>query len=428
MISRYARPEMTALWSDTTRYETWARVEVLACEAQARFGHLPGGVVEHVRRAPVPSAWQVAEQERERDHEVLSFLAAYCAGMPADAARWVHLGMTSYDLVDTALGHLLGRAVDLVLTDLRRLRAVLAERAREHWDTICVGRTHGVHAEPTTFGHKLAGFAFAVHRSIGRVTQAGEAVRVGTLSGAVGTYSLIDPRVESDVCGALGLGIEPVPSQIVARDRHAQLVQAMATAGACIEHLALELRLLQRSEVCEVEEHRTAGYQGSSAMPHKRNPTTSERLCGLARVLRGYDSMALEDVAVWHERDLAHSSVERIVLPDCLTLAHYLAGAAGHLVETLRVFPGRMRRTLEASTDVVLSSGVLAGLLREPGDREAAYRTVQEAANRAALAGESLAGTLRTVGRRVEVPSPERFLSHHDVVLARLEELRELDC
>jgi adenylosuccinate lyase len=427
MISRYARPEMTALWSDATRYETWARVEVLACEAQARLGHIPGEVLDHIRRAPVPSAAAVAEQERQRDHEVLSFLAAYCAGMPSEAARWVHLGMTSYDLVDTALGHLLGRAVDLVLADLRRLRAVLAERAREHWDTICLGRTHGVHAEPTTFGHKLAGFAFAVHRSTGRVALAGEAVRVGTLSGSVGTYSLIDPRVEAEVCAALGLGIEPVPSQIVARDRHAQLVQAMATAGACVEHLALELRLLQRSEVQEVEEHRSPAYQGSSAMPHKRNPTTSERLCGLARVLRGYASMALEDVAVWHERDLAHSSVERIVLPDCLSLAHYLAGTACHLVETLQVFPDRMRRALEQSAEVVCSSGVLAGLLREPGDREATYRTVQRAADHAARTGESLAGTLGTAGLTVDVPAPGRFLRHHDVVLARLEELRELD-
>jgi adenylosuccinate lyase len=354
---------------------------------------------------------------------VLSFLAAFCAGMPAEAARWVHLGMTSYDLVDTGLGHLLGRAVDLVLDELRRLRAVLAERAREHWDTICLGRTHGVHAEPTTFGHKLAGFAFAVDRSVGRVERAREAVCVGTLSGSVGTYALIDPRVESYVCAALGLGVEPVPSQIVARDRHAQLVQAVATAGACIEHVALELRLLQRSEVREVEERRTSGYQGSSAMPHKRNPTTSERLCGLARVLRGYASVVLEDVAVWHERDLAHSSVERIVLPDSLTLAHYLAGAACRLVETLEVFPDRMRQALDASKDVVLSSGVLADLLRGSGEREAVYRTVQRAAVRAHLTGESLADTLRTAGVRVEAPSPERFLVHHDVVLARLEEL-----
>lgn len=279
MIPRYTLPEMADLFADQSRYATWVKVEILASEAQAGLGRVPAAAVEDMRRARVPLAARVAEIEKERDHEVLSFLAAYCEDIPEDSARWVHLGMTSYDLVDTALGHTLARATDLLLAAARRLRATLVGKALEHWDTVMVGRTHGVHAEPTTFGHKLGVHAFAVDRSITRLTAAREAVAVGTVSGSVGTYALIDPEVERHVCDALGLGVEPVPSQVVARDRHAQLMQAVAALGACIEQIALELRLLQRTEVREVEEHRTGAYQGSSAMPHKRNPTTSERLC-----------------------------------------------------------------------------------------------------------------------------------------------------
>ncbi|TNY36141.1 adenylosuccinate lyase [Thermomonospora catenispora] len=422
MISRYSLPEMAELWSDQTRYATWARVEVLACEAQALLGRVPESALADIRNAPVPSAERVAELERERDHEVLSFLAAFCEGMPADSARWVHLGMTSYDLVDTALGHTLARACDLLIGAARRLRAVLVDRAVEHWETVCIGRTHGMHAEPTTFGHKLAGFAFAIDRSIRRLEAAREQVAVGTISGSVGTYALIDPFVEQHVCGALGLGVEPVPSQIVARDRHAQLLQAVATLGACIEQIATEVRLLSRSEVREVEEPRTVAYQGSSAMPHKRNPTTSERLSGLARLLRGYADTALEDVALWHERDLSHSSVERVVLPDALTIAHYQATAAADLVAGLQVFPGRMRAAISQSEGRVYSSAVLADLLESGGDRERAYRMIQDAAN-----GEDFLTLLKTEGIETDHLRPERFLARHDVVYKRLEALRDLD-
>ncbi|WNZ06329.1 adenylosuccinate lyase [Streptomyces sp. 11x1] len=427
MIPRYTLPEMADLFTDQSRYATWVEVEILATEAQVELGRVPRQALEDMRRAPVPLAARVAEIEKERDHEVLSFLAAYCEPIPQDSARFVHLGMTSYDLVDTALGHTLARATDLLITAARRLRRVLAERALEHWDTVMVARTHGIHAEPTTFGHKLGGYAFAADRSLARLTAARQAVAVGTVSGSVGTYSLIDPAVEAHVCRALGLGVEPVPSQVVARDRHAQLLQAVAALGACVEQVALELRLLQRTEVREVEEPRAGAYQGSSAMPHKRNPTTSERLCGLARLLRGYASAALENVALWHERDLAHQSVERVVLPDSLCVGHFQATKAAELVQALTVHPERMRAHLDATDGLIYSSPVLADLLGEGVERERAYRSVQAAANRTIATGEHFSATLAHEGIDLPALGPERFLTHHDVVRSRLEILRDLD-
>ncbi|CAL9278381.1 MULTISPECIES: adenylosuccinate lyase [Streptomyces] len=427
MIPRYTLPEMADLFADQSRYATWVKVEILASEAQAGLGRVPAAAVEDMRRARVPLAARVAEIEKERDHEVLSFLAAYCEDIPEDSARWVHLGMTSYDLVDTALGHTLARATDLLLAAARRLRATLVGKALEHWDTVMVGRTHGVHAEPTTFGHKLGVHAFAVDRSITRLTAAREAVAVGTVSGSVGTYALIDPEVERHVCDALGLGVEPVPSQVVARDRHAQLMQAVAALGACIEQIALELRLLQRTEVREVEEHRTGAYQGSSAMPHKRNPTTSERLCGLARLLRGYADTALENVALWHERDLAHQSVERVILPDSLSVGHFQTVMAADLINSLTVRPDRMRAHIDTTDGLIHSSAVLADLLARGVERERAYRSVQAAADHTLATGEHFAAGLAREGIDVESLEPERFLTRHDVIRTRLETLRELD-
>ncbi|WP_329136555.1 adenylosuccinate lyase [Streptomyces sp. NBC_01476] len=426
MIPRYTLPEMSDLFSDQARYATWARVEILATEAQVSLGRVPEDALRDIRRARVPLPDRVAEFEKERDHEVLSFLAAYCEDMPDSSARWVHLGMTSYDLVDTALGHTLARATDLLTAAGRRLRRVLVDRALEHWETLMVGRTHGVHAEPTTFGHKLAGHAFAVDRSLRRLAAARDAVAVGTISGSVGTYALIDPFVEDHVCQALGLGVEPAPSQVVARDRHAQLLQAVAAMGACVEQIALELRLLQRTEVAEVEEGRASAYQGSSAMPHKRNPTTSERLCGLARLLRGYATAALENVALWHERDLAHQSVERVILPDSLSVGHFQAVKAAELVAGLRVHPDRMRAAIDRTGGLVHSSAVLFDLLGGGAERERAYRSAQAAANRTATTGKPFADTLAEEGIALrEELRPERFLAHHDVVRRRLEKLDE---
>ncbi|MBT2402051.1 adenylosuccinate lyase [Streptomyces sp. ISL-21] len=427
MISRYTLPEMAELFSDQSRYETWVRVEILASEAQVRLGRVPGEAVEDMRRAPVPLPSRVAEIEKERDHEVLSFLAAYCEEIPEASARWVHLGMTSYDLVDTSLGLTLARATDLLTAAARRLRRVLVDKAFEHWDTVMVGRTHGVHAEPTTFGHKLGGYAFAVERSLKRLAAAREAIAVGTISGSVGTYGLIDPFVEEYVCEALGLGVEPSPSQVVARDRHAQLLQAVAALGACVEQIALELRLLQRTEVREVEEQRSSAYQGSSAMPHKRNPTTSERLCGLARLLRGYANMSLENVALWHERDLAHQSVERVILPDSLSVAYFQATKMADLLESLTVHPDRMRAHIDQTDGLVYSSSVLAELLSDGVEREEAYRSVQAAANHTIATGDHFGDSLAKGGIDLGGLKPERFLVNHDVIRNRLEKLRELE-
>lgn len=428
MIARYTLPEMAELFCDQSRYATWVRVEILATEAQVRLGRVPEEAVRDMRRARVPLAARVAEIEKERDHEVLSFLAAYCEDIPEASARWVHLGMTSYDLVDTALGHTLARATDLLSAAGRRLRRTLVDKALEHFDTLMVGRTHGVHAEPTTFGHKLAGYAFAVDRSLHRLAAARDAVAVGTISGSVGTYALIDPFVETYVCQSLGLGVEPAPSQVVARDRHAQLVQAVAALGACVEQIALEMRLLQRTEVAEVEERRSSAYQGSSAMPHKRNPTTSERLCGLSRLLRGYATTALEDVALWHERDLAHQSVERVILPDSLAVGHFQATMAEELLSCLQVHPDRMRAALDRTHGLIHSSAVLAELLGDGTEREQAYRSAQRAANRTLATGTPFTRTLAEEGVHLrEELRPERFLVHHDVVRRRLETLDELE-
>lgn len=429
MIPRYSLPEMSALWTDEAKYASWARVEVLVCEAWAALGVVPETALGEIRRAPVPAPERVAEYERERDHEILAFLAAYTEAMPAAAARWVHYGLTSYDVVDTALGHTLAHSADLLLAGAVRLRIALAGRAVEHWDTVCVARTHGIHAEPTTFGQKLAVLAFAVERSIQALRQARAAVAVGTISGPVGTYSSVDPRVEEYVCGSLGLAVEVMPTQVVGRDRHAGLLSAIGVLGAVAEQLGLELRLLQRTEVREVEEPRTNAYQGSSAMPHKRNPTRSERICGLARVLRANAGAALEDVALWHERDLAHSPVERVILPDSLIAAHYQVHCAADLVDGLQVFPDRMLANLEATSGLIYSAPVLLSLVRQGMDREKAYRTVQEASSQTWRSGRHLRETLRDLGVDVggDVFSPGSLLKNRSVLRSRLESLIDVE-
>ncbi|MGW0589566.1 adenylosuccinate lyase [Streptosporangium sp. NPDC002607] len=422
MIPRYSLPQMTSLWTDEAKYHTWTSVEVLAAEGQALLGVVSESDLAAIRRGRAPAPGEVARLEAARDHEVLAFLAAFTSTIPGDAGRWVHHGMTSYDLVDTALGHTLARACDLILAAVRRLRDALGRRALEQWDTVCVARTHGIHAEPTTFGLKLAVHAFAVQRCLGRLRAARTAVAVGTVSGAVGTYSQVDPRVEEYVCARLGLGVEPVPTQVVARDRHAELLGALAVLGAVVEHLALEMRLLQRTEICEVEEPRAAGYQGSSAMPHKRNPTLCERLCGIARLLRANASAGYEDVALWHERDLAHSAVERVVLPDSTTLAHYQATKAAEMVEGLRINPERMRENLDLTKGLIYSSAVLSDLVEDGMEREKAYRLIQGAAAESWENREPLARTL--LARGVEINTgkyrPELFLGARDHLRDRL--------
>jgi len=425
VIPRYTLPEMGALFTEEAKLATWVEVQVLACEAHAELGVIPPEDLAAIKQGRVPTPERVREIERETNHDVIAFNTAFMETIPGDAGRWVHYGMTSSDLIDTALGATLARATDLVLAKTDRLVAVLRRRALEHWDTLCVGRTHGVHAEPTTFGHKLAAFAFAVDRARTRLRAARRAVAVGSISGAVGTYSNIDPFVERYVCERLGLEVEPVPTQVVARDRHAELVSALALLAASVEQIALEIRHLQRTEVREVEEPFGRGQKGSSAMPHKRNPIICERICGLARILRGNAVAALEDVALWHERDISHSSVERVILPDSLIAVDYQLHLAIQVVDGLVVFPERMRANLEASGGLVSSSQVLLALVEGGMARDEAYRVVQAAAMRAWETGTPFAETLAAEG--VDVPAealtPERFLARHGVVRERLEAL-----
>jgi adenylosuccinate lyase len=430
MIPRYTLPEMGALWTDEAKLATWVEVEVLATEAHAELGVVPTEDLAAIKQGTVPDPARCREIERETNHDVIAFLTAFMETIPTgddglNPGRWVHYGMTSSDLLDTAMGLTLARATDLVLDKADRLVAVLKDRAVEHWDTICVGRTHGVQAEPTTFGHKLAQFAFAVDRGRRRLRAAREAVAVGSISGAVGTYSNIDPFVERYVCETLGIGIEPVATQVVARDRHAELVTALATMAASVEQIGLEIRHLQRTEVREAEEPFGKGQKGSSAMPHKRNPITCERICGLARIVRGNAVAALENVALWHERDITHSSVERVILPDSLIAVDYQLHLAIRVVEGLTVFGDRMRANLDATGGIISSSQVLLVLVDSGMPRDDAYKVVQAAAMRTWETGTPFRETLAEEG--VELPEeafdPARFLHRHDTVRARLDAL-----
>jgi adenylosuccinate lyase len=384
VIARYTRPELGALWSDEARMESWREVEVAACE------ELPGllgdgdpgeGELQAIRAASFTVA-AVQERERVTDHDVAAFVDVLAASA-GEAGRWIHFGLTSSDVLDTALALQLRAVGEIVLPGARSLAAALAARAREHAHTLCVGRTHGVHAEPTTFGIKLAGFAFEAHRNAERLRRAFEQAAVGAVSGAVGTYAATSPDFEARVLGRLGLAREDVSTQVVARDRHAELLGAIALAGAGLERLATEIRHLQRTEVREAQEPFRAGQKGSSAMPHKRNPIKSEQISGLARVLRGNAQAALEDVALWHERDISHSSVERVILPDSTILLDYLQHAAVALVQNMTVDPERMRANLELTHGALFSQRVLLALVQAGSTRDQAYRVVQELAQRA---------------------------------------------
>ena len=426
MIDRYTLAEMGALWTDEAKLATWVEVEVLVCEALAELWVIPDDDLAAIKQGQPPTPERCAEIERETHHDVIAFLTAFRETIPsADAARWVHYGLTSSDLLDTALAVRLARAADLVLAEATGLVTALKARALAHWDDLCVGRTHGVHAEPTTFGHKLAALAFAVDRGRHRVRAARSAVAVGSISGAVGTYAHLDPSVEAYVCGQLGLGVEPAPTQVVARDRHAELLCALALLGAAVEQVGLEIRHLQRTEVREAAEPFGAGQKGSSAMPHKRNPILCERICGLARILRANALVGMENVALWHERDISHSSAERVVLPDSLTAAHYQARIATRVVEGLEVDAARMRANLESTGGLVYSSQVLLALVERGMGRDEAYKLVQSAAMRTWATGIGLREALieEGVDFPVDALNPARLLTHHDVVRARLEAL-----
>jgi adenylosuccinate lyase len=378
VIERYTRPEIGAVWTDEARMTAWRDVEVAAA------GALDGPSEEDLQaiRTATFTVDAVKERERVTDHDVAAFVDVLGASA-GDAGRWIHYGLTSSDVLDTALALQLRRAGDVIEPGARAVAAALAERAREHAGTLCVGRTHGVHAEPTSFGLKLAGYAFETHRNAGRLERAFEQAATGAISGAVGTYATLGPEYEKRVLGGLGLAAEPVSTQVVPRDRHAELVGAIALAGAGLERFATEIRHLQRTEVREVEEPFREGQKGSSAMPHKRNPITTERITGLARVLRGYAQAALEDVALWHERDISHSGAERVILPDATILLDYMQHLTLRVVEGMNVHRDRMLSNLELTCGALFSQRVLLALIAGGMARDDAYRTVQRLAQQA---------------------------------------------
>ena len=378
MIERYTRPEMAEIWSDHARFEAMRKVEVAACEEMD--GPTPEEL-DAIRHATF-TVEAINEREKVTDHDTAAFVDVL-AESAGPAGRWIHYGLTSSDVLDTGLALQLGAVADVVLPEAHRLVEALASQARAHVHTLCVGRTHGIHAEPTTFGIKLAGFAFEAARNEQRLREAFAAATVGALSGAVGTYSATSPDFERRVLHRLDLAAEPVSTQVVARDRHAQLLQAIALAGAGLERFTTELRHLARTEVAEVREPFGAGQKGSSAMPHKRNPIKSEQVTGLARVLRGNAQAAVEDVALWHERDISHSSVERVILPDSTILLDHMQRRVIALVEGMVVDAARMRENLEITHGALFSQRVLLALVERGLSRDDAYRVVQRLAQQA---------------------------------------------
>jgi adenylosuccinate lyase len=435
MIARYTAPELGALWTDEARMETWRQVEVAACEQLPSLlgeGEGPSAAELEAIRAATFTVEAVDERERTTDHDVAAFVDVLSASAGA-AGRWIHFGLTSSDVLDTALALQLRAAGEVIVPGAQALVQALAERAREHLDTLCVGRTHGVHAEPTTFGVKLAGFAFEAHRNALRLRRAFEQAAVGAISGAVGTYAATSPDFERRVLERLDLTREEISTQVVARDRHAELLQAIALAGAGIERLATEIRHLQRTEVREAQEPFRAGQKGSSAMPHKRNPIKSEQLTGLARVLRGNAQAALENVALWHERDISHSSVERVILPDSTILIDHMQRSATTLVQGLVVDEQRMKSNLELTHGALFSQRVLLALVegdpehgREPMTRDDAYRVAQELAQRAWDEGaplrELLSADERTAGLDLDAIFDYRHYTRYAAeIVARLD-------
>jgi adenylosuccinate lyase len=417
---------MAAVWSDENRLARWLEVELAALDAWAELGAVPAEAAAAITSAAkAPSPERVAELERETQHDVAAFVDAVAAELGA-VGRWLHHGLTSSDVVDTGLALQVREAGALLLQELDRGLERVTARALEHKHDLCIGRTHGVHAEPTTFGLKLAGWAFELERGRGRLGRALENMRIGKLSGAVGTYAATDPELERLVCERLGLEPEPVSTQIVPRDRHAELLAALALAAASLERFALEIRHLARTEVGEVAEPFGKGQKGSSAMPHKRNPVVSERICGLARIVRANALVGLENVALWHERDISHSSAERVVIPDSLLALDYMLDRFAWLVEGLSVNPERMRRNLEATHGLFFSQRLLLALVESGLPRDEAYRLVQGHALRAheeELDFRALVRADEEIASRVDLDALfdlDWYTRHVDAVFERL--------
>ena len=382
MIERYTLPEMGNLWTDNYKLKTWLQVEIAACEAQAELGYIPAAAVEEIKAKANFDPKRVLEIEAEVRHDVIAFLTNVNEYV-GEAGRYIHLGLTSSDVLDTALALQLVASLDLILRRLEDLIQAIRYQAQKHRDTVMIGRSHGIHAEPITFGFKLAGWLAEVLRNRDRLVRLHSEIAVGKISGAVGTYANIDPQVEAIACQNLGLQPDTASTQVISRDRHAEFVQTLALLGASIERFAVEIRNLQRTDVLEVEEFFAKGQKGSSAMPHKRNPIRSERLTGMARILRSHAIAALENVALWHERDISHSSVERVILPDVCILTDFMLDDATDLIKNMLVYPDNMARNMNCYGGVVFSQSVLLALVEKGMSREDAYAVVQSCAHRA---------------------------------------------
>jgi adenylosuccinate lyase len=426
VIARYTREQMGAVWTQQRRMETWLAVELAATDAWAEEGVVPREAATACRSAASFTVEAVEEREKVTDHDVAAFVDVVAESIGTEG-RWIHYGLTSSDVLDTALALQISEAGLILLHGATAYRDALVRRAFEHRDTLCVGRTHGVHAEPTTFGLRLAGFAFEADRNLKRLSSAIEGAAVGKLSGAVGSYASIPPSVEARVTEALGLRREDISTQVVPRDRHAELLSAIALGGAGIERFATEVRNLQRTELREVAEPFGAGQKGSSAMPHKRNPIVSERLSGLARVLRGYAQTGLENVALWHERDISHSGAERVVLPDATILLDYMQHAAARIVEEMTVDTERMRANVELTHGALFSQRALTALVESGMGRDDAYRIVQRAAQRAFDEGVEFRELIAAEAPDLDLDAVcdyDAYLRHVPEVFERLEALR----
>jgi len=428
VIPRYSREKMAAIWSPENRYAKWLDVEVAACEAMVKLGRVPAEALENIQAKAVINTARIDEIEKVTRHDVIAFVSSLTEVIGEDG-RFIHMGLTSSDVLDTALAVQLKEASGLLLEDLDQLLAVLKRRALEHKNTLMIGRSHGIHAEPITFGLKLASWYSEMRRNRARLERAREAVSCGKISGAVGTFSFVDPFVEEYVCEKLGLAPVPVASQIVQRDRHAEFFSTLAIVASSLDKFAQEIRLLQRTEVREAEEYFSPGQKGSSAMPHKRNPVLSENISGLSRLVRSYALAALEDVALWHERDISHSSVERVIAPDATIALDFMLGRFTGLMDRLVVYPDRMLANLNMTHGVIFSQRVLLSLIEKGTTREDAYAIVQENAMKSWQEGtefRKLLGQDERVQKHLNAADLDvifdvnHFLKHLDYIFERV--------
>ncbi|MGQ9525607.1 MAG: adenylosuccinate lyase [Armatimonadota bacterium] len=428
MIDRYSLPEMRAIWSKESKYAAWLEVEIAVCEAWASLGRIPDWVPHAIRRNARIDVARIEQIEQEVRHDLIAFVKGVQETL-GEEGRYLHFGVTSYDIEDPALALLLRRSADILIADAEKLTEVIKRRAAEHKHTLMMGRTHGVHAEPITLGHKFAVWYWEMQRNLERLRSAREVVNCGKVSGAVGTYANVDPRVEQYVCQKLGLTPSPASTQILQRDRHAQFITTLAIVSSSLEKFATEVRNLQRTEIREVEEYFSAGQRGSSAMPHKRNPWNCETVSGLARVMRGYVVPALENITSWHERDLANSSVERVILPDACCVLNFQLRKFTDILDKLVVYPERMRQNVELTSGLIASQQVMLALVDRGLTREEAYTIVQAHAmdtwnNGGSFRDRLLADT--RVAKRIspaeldELLAPERHLRNLDVVFQRM--------